>query len=327
MFFKLFILLGFFTSRPITVVIGGDLMPSGSLLEFVERDPFYPFEKIESLLKIANISFFNLECPIVDTGTPTPDKKYTFKFPSKYAWIFRKAGITGFTLANNHTMDFGPQGLMNTIRILDSLGIGHCGAGNNLESARIPFEKTVNGVKIAFFCYSNTLPKSYWADSSKPGTVHGIEKVIKEDLENSDADYKIMVFHWSAELLDTPKKYQRILAHYAIDHGADLVVGHHPHVVQTVEFYKNKPIFYSVGNFIFGSYTHDANGMLLLVEIYSPDSVDYFVVPLKTTYWTSKFQTVPSDSIEFVKSLSPCVNFTPHRFSNFTAWRVTPIKN
>lgn len=326
MFLKLFILLGILNSRPITVIIGGDLMPSGSLLEFVERDPFYPFEKIEPIIKKADIAFFNLECPIVDTGTPTPDKKFTFKFPTRFAEIFKKAGIDGFTLANNHIMDYGPRGLMITIRILDSLGIGHCGAGENLRTARIPFEKIVKGIKIAFFGYSNTLPKSYWADSSKPGTVHGIEKVIREDLKNSDADYKLMVFHWSSELVDTPKKYQCILAHYAIDHGADLVVGHHPHVVQTIEFYKGKPIFYSLGNFIFGSYTHNANGMLVLVKIYSPDSAEYFVIPLKTTYWTSKFQTAPSDSIEYVKNLSSGVNFSPQRFSNFTAWKVTPAR-
>ncbi len=326
MLIKLFILFGIISSRPVTLIIGGDLMPSGSLLEFIERDPIYPFKKIESIIKNTDIAFFNLECPIVDTGTPVSDKKFIFKLPTKFADVFKRIGIDGFTLANNHIMDYGPQGLTSTIRILDSLGIGHCGAGRDLQTARIPFVKRVNGIKIAFFGYSNTLPKSYWADSSKPGAVHGIEEVIYRDLKGSDADFKIMIFHWSSELLDTPRKYQRILAHYAIDHGADLVVGHHPHVIQPVEFYKGKPIFYSLGNFVFGSYSHNANGMLLLVKIFTPDSAAYFVIPLNTTYWTSKFQTTPSDSIELVKSISPSVIFIPQKFSTFKAWRVEPLK-
>jgi len=134
-----------------------------------------------------------------------------------------------------------------------------------------------------------------------------------------------VVFHWSSELLDTPKLYQKILARYAIDHGASVVIGHHPHVVQPIEFYKGKPIFYSLGNFIFGSYTKKANGMLAMAKIFSKDSADFYVIPLKTTYWTSKFQTTPSDSLDYIKRLCPGGNFIAEKFAGYVAFRVEPV--
>jgi len=294
-------------------------MPSGSLLEFVEKNPSYPFENIKPLLDSVDITFFNLECPITDSGTPVEGKEFVFKFPVRYAGILR--GITGFTLANNHIMDYGWEGLASTLRVLASLKIGTCGAGENLKEARSPFITQAGGLKVAFFCYSNTLPKSYWADTAKPGTAHGIEKFIKKDLPGVDADFKIAVFHWSSELLDTPKLYQRILARYAIDHGADMVVGHHPHVVQTVEIYRGKPIFYSLGNFIFGSYTKRANGMLVLVQI-TRDSSLFSVIPLKTTFWECKFQTEIADSADFLCHLG--VKLKKEFFKGFPVWRLIP---
>ncbi len=329
MFTKLFTLLAILgqisaTPKPVIVLMGGDVMPSGSLLEFVEKDPLYPFRNIMKLLHSADVAFFNLECPITDTGTPVEGKEYIFKLPPHFAWALKKAGVTGVALANNHIMDFGVEGLASTIRVLYSLGIGHCGAGMNIDSARKPYMVMARGIKIAFLCYSNTLPKSYWADSSKAGTIHGVERNIKYDLRRTNADFKVVVFHWSSELLDTPKLYQKILARYAIDHGASVVIGHHPHVVQPIEFYKGKPIFYSLGNFIFGSYTKKANGMLAMAKIFSKDSADFYVIPLKTTYWTSKFQTTPSDSLDYIKRLCPGVNFIAEKFAGYVAFRVEP---
>ncbi len=292
-------------------------MPSGSLLEFVQKDPEYPMKKIRPLLDSVDVTFFNLECPITDTGEAVQNKRYVFRFPVRYAKILR--GITGFTLANNHIMDYGWAGLASTLRVLASLKIGHCGAGKNLKEARKPLVLKKDHLKIAFLCYSNTLPRSFWADSTSPGTAHGTENLIKEDLNSSDADFKIVVFHWGAELLDTPKLYQRTLARYAIDHGADAVVGHHPHVVQTVEIYKGKPIFYSLGNFIFGSYTKKASGMLALIRI-DKDQVDYFVIPLKTTFWECRFQTEVADSSDFLNHLG--VELERTTFRGFPAWKV-----
>jgi poly-gamma-glutamate synthesis protein (capsule biosynthesis protein) len=165
-------------------------------------------------------------------------------------------------------MDFGGEALLETFRHLSSNGIAWIGAGENVSEARKMALYSVKGKKIAFLGYSLTQPIEFFADKNRPGTAPGYEKLVASDIKSArqQADYVIVSFHWGKEATDTVQPYQRDTAHKAIEAGADVIIGHHPHVLQGIEHYKNGLIFYSLGNFVFASKstTADVSAMIRL---------------------------------------------------------------
>jgi len=271
----------------VKIVLFGDLMMAGmDTLKAVRNDPLFPFRGTLSLIREADIAIANLEAPLGTYGIRVEDKEYTFLTNPKLASYAKAAGFDGFVLANNHIMDYGTAALRQTIETLDSLGIKHAGAGMNVGEARKPMIFKCKGVKIGVLAYSNTFPKSYWATSKRAGTAFGHVGFIRSDVKRlrDSVDFVIVYFHWGAERRIQPKGYQRTLAHIAIDAGADLVVGSHPHIVQGIEVYRGRLIFYSLGNYAFRSTTDSASGAALLVKLFPQDSVVYEIVPLKVRY-------------------------------------------
>jgi poly-gamma-glutamate synthesis protein (capsule biosynthesis protein) len=163
-------------------------------------------------------------------------------------------------------MDFGIGALRETIKVLGQNNIKYTGAGMNLTEARIPAILEVNQKKMALCSYSLTFPEEFWATDSTAGTCFPSHTFFYKDLREFKAtnDFVIVSFHWGGELMNTPKEYQVELAHKAIDAGADLILGHHPHVIQGIERYKGKLIFYSLGNYIFASYSDKATKSMLV---------------------------------------------------------------
>jgi poly-gamma-glutamate synthesis protein (capsule biosynthesis protein) len=189
-------------------------------------------------------------------------------------------------------MDYGEAALDETIVLLEKEGLGHAGAGGSLASARRAayYEVAVGTgkVKIAVLSYSNTFPKEFYAVKDRAGTAPGYKKYFKKDIKEarSRADIVIVAFHWGAERMRLPKDYQRDLAHTAINSGAQMVIGHHPHVIQPVEVYKSGVIFYSLGNFVFGFYSPKEVGGMLASVVFSKQGAGYGiesarVVPLE----------------------------------------------
>ncbi len=178
----------------------------------------------------------------------------------------KRAGFNVLSMANNHMLDYGADGLLETIHHLDSLGINHSGAGDSLSSARREAIVTCNGSKIAFLSYSLTFPKEFYADKDRAGTAPGFRPTLEEDISRAraSADYVVVSFHWGQELAVMPKKYQVTAARLAVDAGADIVIGHHPHVLQGIEHYKNALIFYSLGNFAFGSLSKSCDRSIIV---------------------------------------------------------------
>lgn len=237
----------------------GDLMLGGRAADVLTPVGFeQAFVPLRGVLAAADLNMVNLECPITDRGFAMEGKQYTFRMAPKTASVLRNQGIGLVSLANNHSMDFGWEGLAQTISLLEAHGIGHAGAGEDLKAARRPVIREAHGIRLGVLAYSLTFPETYYAEQSRPGTAFGHKTDIEADVAQlrSQVDLVVVSFHWGAELRKDPKEYQVELAHAAIDAGADLIVGHHPHVVQSVEVYKAKPIFYSLGNFIFGSYSN-----------------------------------------------------------------------
>ena len=247
----------------ISLVAVGDIMLGGTAEEvLIDKGYDYPFAKVEHLLNDADIVIGNLEGPLTNLCESTlEDKEYLFRSPpSLVAPALQKAGFNILNLANNHILDFDIQGMNDTINSLSKHGIQTVGTGNNSVEARSGTILKTNNGSVAFLSYSLTFPESFWATKDKAGTAFGHEKDIREDVQrlSKQADYVIVSFHWGREKSLDLRPYQPKLGHAAIDAGADVVLGHHPHVLQAVEKYNDGLIIYSLGNFTFGSYSTDA---------------------------------------------------------------------
>ncbi|HEX7125952.1 MAG TPA: CapA family protein, partial [Thermodesulfobacteriota bacterium] len=210
------------------------------------------------LLRDSDLTVANLEGPLSERGAPEVEKQFTFRVPPDSAFAMRRAGIDAVALANNHTLDQGRVGLEETLAALRAAGIAFAGAGASEREARAPARLVRRGVRIAMLSYSNTFPEEFWARGPAPGTAFGHADWIEADVRAArrDADLVIVSFHWGRELAPEPRDYQVRLGRLAVDAGADLVLGTHPHTLQGVERYKGALIFYSLGNFAFGSYSH-----------------------------------------------------------------------
>lgn len=245
-----------------TVAAVGDIMLGGSATPELERFGYgYPFEHVRELLTQAAIGFGNLEGPLTGRGQPAGQKQYVFRSPpDKVAPALARAGIRVVALANNHTMDYGNEGLADTMRALTDAGIRYAGAGESLTAARRPAVIETSAARVAFLAYSLTFPEEFWATATTPGTAFGHEHHVRADIAaaRKHADIVIVSFHWGREGTNVLRDYQIQLGRAAIDAGASAVLGHHPHILQAVERYRDGVILYSLGNFVFGSYSADA---------------------------------------------------------------------
>jgi len=246
----------------------GDVMLGHRAEPFLEREgPDYPYASVLPVLQQAQIVVGNLEFPISVRGTAAENKKFTLRAGPVAVESLKAAGIRVVTLANNHILDFGPQALQDTLKALAENGILFTGAGMNLEDARAPALLRAGDRTIAFLAYSLTFPIEFYASPGRPGTAPGYREYVKADIEKvrPKADLVVVSFHWGAELMTQAKEYQQELGRRAVDWGADLVLGHHPHVLQELEVYRGRLIAYSLGNFVFGSESDRTNSSIILL--------------------------------------------------------------
>ncbi len=252
-----------FLPEELTIVATGDMYLGGRVAPYLEKyGPAYPYEFTGDLLRDADMTVVNLEAPITSASEKFVEKKYYLKSGPLTVASLQSAGVDVATLANNHMMDYGEKGLFDTLAALDKGGILHTGAGANRKRAREPvFYTTESGARVAVLAYSYTFPRAFYAKAKKTGTAQGLAGYIRRDvpIAREQAEIVVVSFHWSAEMRTTPKRYQVDTAHLAIDSGADLVVGHHSHTMQSVESYKNGVIFYGLGNFVFGTFSSRTN--------------------------------------------------------------------
>ena len=264
--------IAFAASSADTLVIGagGDLMLGSWLTAILDaRGSDYPWRDLAPVLSRADLLIGNLESPFLDdtTRVARAQKTYTFAVPSRHAAVLHSGGFGAVTLANNHILDFGLTGLERTWEVLENAGIVHAGTGSDKAEAHTHSVVSAGGRRIALLAYNHVFPAEFWAGEDRPGTAHALDEPLAAEVRRAraDADLVVVSFHWSEEGRETPKEYQQILARIAVDNGADLVVGHHPHVLQTLEWYRGRLIAYSLGNLVFASYTPAPTGALLLV--------------------------------------------------------------
>lgn len=240
----------------LTFNFAGDMMFAGKVEGMLKEKGYdYPFEHLGELFHNDDLTIANLETPVTTSGVDAMNKQYVYKSSPKALDALKKAGMDGVGLANNHILDQGVSGLLDTLKYLDKSGIQYAGAGKDADEAYAPTYFTRQGVKIALIAFSRVVPHEDWhAGKGKPGVaqVYTPDKALKSiTTARTKADIVIVMAHWGKERELHPIKNQTELAHQFVDAGADLVIGAHPHVLQGLEQYKGKWIAYSTGNFIF----------------------------------------------------------------------------
>jgi poly-gamma-glutamate synthesis protein (capsule biosynthesis protein) len=259
-------------AESVTLVAVGDLMLARSIGAALATKPDEsPFAGVASLLQTADIAVGNLECALGASGTPAR-KAYTFRGPATAAASLAAAGFDLLALANNHSLDYGLPALEETTHLLDTVGIAHPGAGLTEADAHRPAIIEAHGLRLAFLSYVDIptekggfVTASWRARGERPGVAWALPQRISADVADAHntADLVIVLLHSGYEGVETPNPIQRDAAHAAINAGAVLVIGSHPHVLQGIEHYGNGVIAYSLGNFVFdGLYKRSETAML-----------------------------------------------------------------
>ena len=259
-------------NKPIIFLATGDIGMN-------RPDPDSIFNYVRPELSKADLLFGQLEPCLADTGSPASQCRLPMRGDPAGGRAIRNAGYDVISFATNHCMDWGREAFFQTLDVIKGNGMSPLGAGKNLEEARRPVIKTVGDVRFGFLGYNSILPQDYWATDERPGCVpmraHTVYQQIehdqpgtpcrihtfafREDMEamkedikklRSQVDVLIMSIHWGIHFIPAVlADYQRDVAHAAIDAGADLILGHHSHILKPVEIYKDKVIFYSLANF------------------------------------------------------------------------------
>lgn len=259
--------------KPMTTLLAtGDIGPC-------RPDPLSIFALAKERLNSADIVVGQLEPVLTDRGTQMPQARLAMRSSPSTAAAIHEAGFDVISFASNHCMDWGTEGLIDTCNALRDSQIIVIGAGANIVEARKPAIIKKNGQRIATLAYCSILPMSYWAETNRagcapmrgwtvyeqiehdqPGTpsrTHSfphrddLEAMTRDiQLAKANADVVVVSMHWGIHFVpSTIANYQREVAHAAIDAGADVVIGHHPHILKGIEIYRGKVIFYSLGNF------------------------------------------------------------------------------
>ncbi|HYE84429.1 MAG TPA: CapA family protein [Clostridia bacterium] len=236
----------------------GDIMFDKSVAGFIKsKGEDYVFQGYEKHFKSSDIVFGNLETSLSNNGKPMEDKEYTFRSSPKLAPFLKKYNFYVMSIANNHVLDYGRTAFTDTMKTLKDNDISYGGGGYNKKEATEGVVIEKKGMKIGFIAFTGVVPNVDWYAGTKRSGIIGAYKVHEAEVLQavndlrSKCDLLVVSLHWGKEGATIVRKQESELAHKLVDAGVDVVMGHHPHVVQPFELYKDKLILYSLGNFIF----------------------------------------------------------------------------
>lgn len=261
-----------------TLVTTGDVMLGRSVnYKAVNAKNFnWPFEKTAKSLKTADITFINLEAPLVE-DCPLTNEGMLFCGDTRHVNGLASAGVDLVSIANNHAKNYGTEGVNTTSDILNKSSIFTVGTSGAVI-------RDVRGLHFAFLAYNDVVQKQVDID-----TLHAEISAAR-----NKADIIVVMFHWGTEYTNQPTPRQRELAYEAINAGADIVVGNHPHWIQPIVFYREKPILYSQGNFIFDQMwsLKTRIGIVARFVFYDTTLIDIELLPVKIyNYGQPRFLT------------------------------------
>lgn len=268
-----------------TIIVGGDIMMDRGVegkIKKLDKNYNFSFDLIRDYLRSADLVFANLEGSISNVGSDT-GKKYSFRFEPDVADALAYAGIDIVSLANNHMLDWGRQSLCETTKHLDTVDVKYVGAGCTSKQAEQPYITKIGNTTIAFLAYTEFYIGAH-AVSDTPGMSEwNMSKIIERitHLKNdSNVDIVMISMHWGAEYQNRATDNQVLLGQQLIDGGADVVIGHHPHVDQEIERYSDGWIIYSLGNFVFDQSWSEETMQGLLAEIQIQNGRIYDIKPI-----------------------------------------------
>lgn len=307
------------TPKKATLVFAGDAYFSDYVLANYNQSGISAVlsEPLRNELSGADITMLNNEFPYSTRGTKAPDKQFTFRIDPSYVSILKESGTDIVTLANNHVLDYGTDALTDTFQTLDDAGIAYAGAGNSLERASRLITKKAGGRTFGFLAASRVFPVVSWnVENAQPGVFSAYDP-SRLTAAVSDArkkcDFLCVYVHWGIERSTQPEAYQVSMAHALIDAGADAVIGAHPHVLQGVEYYKEKPVFYSLGNFIF--YQNIERTAIAKLTLKPDNTASWQLLPAKASGACTSLVSDAASCQEFYNYMEGlCVNahFTKH---------------
>jgi poly-gamma-glutamate synthesis protein (capsule biosynthesis protein) len=269
-------------TRPITIVLGGDVDFDRAVRRAIaDGGVDAPWQGIAPTLRAADLAFLNLECSVSTRGTPE-HKTYTFRGDPSAVRGARNAGVDVFSLANNHTFDYGVDAFYDTLDAVHAAGIKTTGAGRTLAEAHAPAVFEVGGRRVAFLGISAIIPAPKWkATATHPGVAYDDDAQIAAQVRAARrvADIVIPYFHWGIEYTYRPNAEQKRAARAAIRAGATMVIGGHTHVLQPVETYEGRLVAWSMSNLVFQSRPESVHTQLLKVTVNPDDSVVWETEP------------------------------------------------
>ena len=268
---------------PTTIVFAGDVLLASTMEQYYDTEGVNGLLSEELLAEMVNadICMVNNEFQFSNRGTPMEDKQFTFQTDPEHVQILLDMGVDIVTLANNHTIDFGLEALEDTFATLEDAGILYAGAGDTKARAEELQIIEANGKKFGFLAATRVIPVSEWnVEYRQPGlfaTYDDTRLVACIKAAKEECDFLTVYVHWGIEREAYPQDYQTTLAKHYFAAGADLVIGAHPHVLQGIEFMDGKPVFYSLGNYIFNPTI--AKTMLVKVVVEPDGEVEYSIIP------------------------------------------------
>jgi poly-gamma-glutamate synthesis protein (capsule biosynthesis protein) len=319
-----------FSYLPSNVILGeNSLQPGGDVSITVTGDVLFgrkmpsvlssgesPYRFVSSVINSSNILLVNFENPATNSGSAVKGD-VPLKCSPEYVPLVKGSNNTVCALANNHAFDYGIDGMNDTINTLNQANITHIGAGNNLANASAPATIHTNGRTITILNYMDSDNFKEYSQEVMPKATNNSSgysaynetlaaQEIKSAKENG-SDYVIIFMHYGNEYSRTPNEEQVNISHQCIDNGADIVLGSHTHVTQGVEIYKDKPIFYNLGNFIFdqsNSNTHRA--YFVNIQLVN-NTAEVTMYPIDIINYLPHFMS-PSDGQTLLKELQPQCN-------------------
>lgn len=294
----------------VSVAVTGDVMFARKMPNVLSMDSS-PFEGVSNVTSTVDLLLVNFENAATTSGDALKGD-VPLKCDPSYVPLLKANNLTVAGLANNHAFDYGITGMKDTIQNLKDNDIAVMGAGNNADEAHAAVVKEVNGRKITILNYMDSenfaeysqdvMPKA--TDSDAGYSAYDSEDAKKQIAENNDSDLIIAYMHFGNEYSNSPNENQVNISHELIDYGADVVIGSHPHVPEGIDMYKGKPIFYSLGNFIFDQ-SNTATHVAYFVELdLSGDTCECTVYPIYISNYLPQFMS-SDDGSSLLGGLTP----------------------